>query len=174
MAVFEGGVDDAARLQGGRHFTNDFRQLRLPQVQDGRAGPYAVVDAARVQVLEQRLSDPDAGVGRGVGAELRGAVHGVDLVTFFQEVFRVPPGAAAEVQNIRPLLQLTQEFVLGFRKSGVDCVRDEIVRVLIVIIQCFRVCHMCSLQWVGVRYYLFQYTRFGRSFQHIIVNFGLG
>ncbi len=76
IAVFEGCVDVSAQLHGAGHLCEYGFEFFFGQVEDGGAGPDAVVLFHLVKVGKEAVADLDASVFVGDLAELFGAVHG--------------------------------------------------------------------------------------------------
>lgn len=135
LAVLEGGVQHALRLQGALHPAHDAVELVLRDMQKGGAGPDAVKLGDIVEVGEEQAPDGTAQEGFRTAAHGGRAVDGDDVEALLQEVFAVAAAAAAEVEDARPGRQAGFEIRILVRDIDFQVLRDIVVGIAVIEIE---------------------------------------
>ena len=130
--VFEGGIEDAAGIQGTVDAAEDVGKVRFAYVQQGSTGPDRVKGICIVQFLKEHMPDGAADALLGEIAQFLAAVHGQHLIAVLGEIKRGFAGAAAEIQNVPARNNLLQETAVMRGHIHVRGAGDKLFSVILI------------------------------------------
>jgi len=133
ITIFEGHIQDSARLYRPAHPAKDIRQISRWYMQDGSAGKNPVIPVRLIQLRKEHLPDRQTGVFRGCLDHFPGTIACLHAVSSLKKIPAVPPRSTSKIKDQRARRELRQKTILNIRKNDIQGIRCESLCMIIII-----------------------------------------